>query len=125
MRQSPSLATTGRRLSHSGVCFAARIGGTVVNSRGPSLILLLAGFLLAACAPAVAPSTGSVAQSPSAVPVAPTSLTIAIAVEPRVLMMGLGLEGAVPNTAGDVLGALHRKLASYDDQGAIHPQLAL
>ena len=92
----------------------------------PRRALWLAGlavlFVLGACTPAQ-PSPGGVAGGPRAQPTAPKSLTIALKAEPEQLVTSLGV-GGVSGTAGDIKPAYHQHLATYDDRGAVHPQLA-
>ncbi|MBM2812612.1 MAG: hypothetical protein HW416_3371 [Chloroflexi bacterium] len=89
-----------------------------------SATFLLLATTLAGCAPNALPSRSDSAQTGTAAQsTAPKSIAFAIQTEPKVLVTSLGL-GNQPNSAGDVQGAVHRKLATLDDRGAIHPQLA-
>jgi peptide/nickel transport system substrate-binding protein len=73
----------------------------------------------------VRPSQGTAADL-SAAPQRAASKTLDVAIqgEPKVLFTTLGL-GNQPNLGGDVQGAVHRKLATLDERGEVHPQLAL
>ncbi len=92
--------------------------------RARTAILLLLVIVFAACAPAPPPGRGQSAQPATSDPGTPKSLSFAIQGEPKVLVTSLGL-GNQPNVGGDVQGAVHRKLATLDDRGALHPQLAV
>ncbi len=94
-------------------------------ARPRTAVLLLLATLLVACTPSSAPGRDQSSPSaPAASPDAPKSLSFAIQGEPIVLVTSLGL-GNQPNVGGDVQGAVHRKLATLDDRGALHPQLAV
>lgn len=88
-------------------------------------LLLACAALAAGCAPAAGPgsllaeSNGGGTRGAT-----PKSLSIGLAGEPRVLVTSLGL-GNQPNLGGDVQGAVHHKLATLDDVGTVHPQLAV
>ncbi len=95
-----------------------------LNAVKRMLVILLA-VVVTACAPTPASDRGQAGSAaPTQEPSAPRSLSFAIQGEPKVLVTSLGL-GNQPNVGGDVQGAVHRKLVTLDDRGALHPQLAV
>lgn len=93
-----------------------------MSVRALAAIFLGAGLLVLSCGPV--PSSRPATTSPQASASGPTTLVVALPGEPRVLVTSLGL-GNQPNLGGDVQGAVHRKLATLDDLGQVHPQLAV
>lgn len=87
--------------------------------------LFLAGaLLLAACGPAAAPS-GPGAPIDAGASRAAKSLTIALEGEPEYLLMAnLGGGGGTGQISLNLRLAVHQQLATYDDRGELHPQLA-
>ncbi|MEA2641899.1 MAG: peptide/nickel transport system substrate-binding protein [Chloroflexota bacterium] len=86
-----------------------------------ALAALLATLLLAGCTPA---TTRDAAPAPSvAAPRQPKSLTIALKDEPSILISTH--VGGAYTLGRSMRMALHQRLATFDDRGDVHPQLAL
>jgi len=90
-----------------------------------AFLLTAAAVTVVACGPAAAPSPRDGAPS-EARPSAPKSLTIALEGEPEYLLMSaLGGGGGTGQISGNLRLAVHQQLATYDDLGNVHPQLAV
>ena len=85
-------------------------------------ILPMIGIVLAGCAPS-SPAGQSRGTEPAAGAVAKV-LTVPLEGEPRDPFL-TSMFGGSGTIAGDLKPAVHQKLASYDDRGAVLPQLAV
>ncbi len=89
--------------------------------RAPALLLI--GLLFVGCAPSV---PGGQPRATDYAPgvAAPKVLTVPLEGEPRDPFL-TSMFGGSGTIAGDLKPAVHQKLASYDDRGALLPQLAV
>ncbi|MPZ13038.1 MAG: hypothetical protein GEU73_01195 [Chloroflexi bacterium] len=87
------------------------------------LAMIAVALMATSCAPLGSAPAGGQSTSPAAPSTDPKALGVALQGEPQVLITSLGL-GNQPNLGGDVQGAMHQKLATLDDRGELHAQLA-